>query len=227
MVERLAFLHTADGNIPPFEAAAVAAGFEASCHQVRSDLLARATEDGGVGPALEQDVREALEAKLAEADLVFLTCSSIGAVADKMRQQGVPVLRTDRVLADAVFADAVALPKAASIAVLVVAPTSVAPTTTLFKARQRAMKADRIPLDVFLLPEVWDHFLAGDMALYLDRLKSAVARFALTHPSYTHIALAQASMTRAADGVDAGGASLWTIPSATGAYLTQLKHLQG
>ncbi len=223
MVERLAFLHTVNSNIAPFDAAAVAAGFDASRHQVRSDLLARATQEGGVNAALEGDVEAALDEGLSKADLVFLTCSSIGAVADKMQGRGLPVLRTDQVLADAVFTDAIALPKGASVAVLVVAPTSVGPTSELFKARQSAMKAESIPMDVTLVPDVWDHFLAGDMARYLEGLRQAIIRFAAANPSYTHIALAQASMTKAAEGVDAGRASLWTIPSATKAYLAKLK----
>nr|WP_321443944.1 Asp/Glu racemase [uncultured Cohaesibacter sp.] len=223
MVERLAFLHTADSNVEPFDAAALAAGFGASRHQVRSDLLARATEEGGVSAALEADVEAALDEELSKADLVFLTCSSIGAVADKMQEQGLPIQRTDKVLADAVLADALALPKGASVAVLVVAPTSIGPTSNLFKAQQSAMKAEGVPLDVTLVPDVWNDFLAGDMARYLEGLKQAIVRFAAANPSYTHIALAQASMSKAAEGVDVGGASLWTIPSATKAYLAKLK----
>lgn len=223
MIDHLAFLHTVESNIAPFEKAAVSAGFDRPCHHVRPELLARATEEGGVGPALEADVVAALDKGLAEADLVFLTCSSIGAVADKMSQQGLPVVRTDQVLADAVLADAIASPHAASVAVLVVAPSSVEPTTALFKARQRAMKADHIALDVILLPEVWDYLLAGDMAQYLDSLRDAIAAFPLAHSHYSHIALAQSSMAKAAEGVEVGAASLWTIPSATGAYLASLK----
>ncbi|TLP48476.1 hypothetical protein FDK21_02110 [Cohaesibacter sp. CAU 1516] len=222
MVDRLAFLHTVESNIAPFDAAAVAAGFDVSCHQVRPDLLARATDEGGVSPALEDDVAAALNKGLAEADLVLLTCSSIGAVADKMHSSGQAVLRTDQILADAVLADAIASSKATSVAVLVVAPSSVDPTTALFKARQGVMKADNVPLDVILVPKVWDHFLAGDMDRYLARLNEAIASFPSDNPTYSHIALAQASMAKAADGVDSGQASLWTIPSATAAYLSSL-----
>ena len=101
---RLGLLHTSPVHVATFDALAAeeAPGVEL-VHVVREDLLAAAREHGpeAVADRVAEAVRE------LSTDVVLCTCSTIGAVAERV-DAAVPVLRVDRPMAQAAVAAAAA-----------------------------------------------------------------------------------------------------------------------
>jgi hypothetical protein len=108
-----------------------------------------------------------------------LTCSTLGPAA-----AAAGALRADAALAEAAVAGG------GAVEVLCAAPGTLAATAELFGA---AAGRTRARVTIRLIPGIWDLFLAGDRAAYVER----IARDAEASRADV-VALAQASMTPAA-----------------------------
>jgi hypothetical protein len=180
-VPRIACLHTAPSNISLFEAEAERLGVRL-VHAVRADLLEHAERAGGVSDTLRHDTVAALDALAAEAEMVLLTCSTLGACAVP------PYLRTDAALARA------AVQGGGRVAVLCAVETTLGPSRDLF---ENAAVATGARIDMHLVQGAWARFRAGDTPGYLAMLADS-ARVAQAGGASV-VALAQASMAGATD----------------------------
>jgi hypothetical protein len=190
----LVFLHTGEVHTANFQALVdqLAPGTPTR-HWVREDLLRRAETAGSatpeiLGEAQDELIRLAGEGKGAGA--VLLTCSTIGAAAERAAAtSSVPILRVDRPMADE------AVRAGRRIAVAACVPTTVAPTIALLE--QAAADAGRsIEIEVHLLEEAWPLFLAGDQRAYVEKVAQGLREAAKQSDA---VVIAQASMAGAAD----------------------------
>lgn len=175
----IACLHTADSNIPIFDAACPAD--VTLRHEVRADLL-EAAADGlslGVVAKTQSQLRQMAEG----ADAVLLTCSTLGSAAEGV-EVGVPVLRVDQALARQACGDG------GVVAAICAAPSTLGPTRDIFEWEARRTGAD---VRIVLVDSAWEIFLSGDLDGYVQAIAGA-ANLAAADV----VALAQASMAPAA-----------------------------
>jgi Asp/Glu/hydantoin racemase len=192
--KRLGLVHTSATLVPIFQqlCAAKLPGvevFNIADDSLIKDVIAR----GKLTPLTARRVLGHIaSAEQAGADLIMVTCSSIGpAVEASAPLIGVPVLRVDQPMAD----KAVTLGK--RIGVIATLPTTLEPTADLI--RRRAAAAGRTVEVVSRLCEgAFDALMSGDAArhdaMVAGALKELAARVDV-------IVLAQASMARVVDGL--------------------------
>lgn len=186
---RITCLHTADSNIAVFEAAAHT--IDLPClelrHAVRPDLLTAAEQSGGLTADIAQHTKAALLALSKEADVVVLTCSTLGPAIEGMSMQtSMPILRVDTALART------AVKAGGKVVALCAVGTTVAPTTRIFLEAARDTHAH---VEVLLIPGAWELFKAGDLNGYYTAIANAADQ---AYVAGAHIvALAQASMAPA------------------------------
>ncbi len=192
---QIACLHTIDGNIAVFEAAAAATGLPCGTlsHAVRADLLASAKRMGGLTEAIRAETACVLGELSKTADAVLLTCSTLGPAVEELAQGPIPVMRVDLALAR------LATAKAGNIVVLCTASTTLGPTSRLFGQEAAGRPCE---IEVRLVPEAWPFFKAGDKEGYLRSI--ALAADSAYRDGAATVAFAQASMAGAADLVTAG-----------------------
>ena len=136
---RIACLHTAQSNVAVFDAAlaAVASTGVSLHHEVRADLLAAAELEGGLTRQIVQQTAEALRGLSEGADVVLLTCSTLGPAAEIAADDAsIPILRVDAALA------AEAVKNGGSVAVLCAVETTVEPTRWQFEAAAQVTGAE-------------------------------------------------------------------------------------
>jgi hypothetical protein len=184
-VTLVACLHTAASNVAVLDAAAAPLGVGLR-HAVREDLLARAETAGGLTVDIAAATQVALASLAAAADVVLLTCSTLGPAAEGLQVRA-PVLRIDAALAEQAVA------KGGRVVALCAVETTMAPSQALFA---RAAAATGATISVELVPDAWAAFRAGDIARY-HVLVAAAADRAFAAGADT-VALAQASMAGAA-----------------------------
>ncbi len=99
---KIACLHTAQSNVAVFDKAARALNLpqDALTHKVMPHLLEQAQAAGGVTPEIEKETIAALADLRTDADVVLLTCSTLGGAADFLAQDP-GIMRVDRALAQA------------------------------------------------------------------------------------------------------------------------------
>ncbi|EJM99380.1 aspartate/glutamate racemase family protein [Phyllobacterium sp. YR531] len=192
---RIALLHTAESNVVGFEQAGRTLGLSEGTlvHEVRADLLLAAREAGGLTASIAKDTALALRALTSHADVVVLTCSTLGPSIDEVGAKSVPILRVDAALAEH------AVRGGGLVVALCALDTTVEPTTRLFAQTAAKIGAQ---VDVRLIPDIWDLLLAGNHAAYYDAI--AKAADAAYDKGASVVALAQASMSPAADLVMRG-----------------------
>ncbi|GJE62100.1 aspartate/glutamate racemase family protein [Methylobacterium trifolii] len=188
---RITCLHTAQSNVAVFDVALAAAALTGVTlhHEVRADLLAAAEREGGLTKQIAQRTAEALRCLCDGADVVLLTCSTLGPVAEIAADDAsIPIIRVDAALA------AEAVKDGGSVMVLCAVKTTVEPTRRLFEAAAQATGAE---VSVCLVPGAWAAFKAGDR----DRYLAMVARASddAMRGGATRVALAQASMAEASN----------------------------
>ncbi|ELY4301071.1 glutamate racemase [Cronobacter turicensis] len=183
---KIACLHTAQSNVAVFNEAARALNLpqNALTHKVMPHLLEQAQAAGGVTPEIEKEAIAALADLRTDADVVLLTCSTLGSAADFLAQDP-GIMRVDRALAQA------AATAGQPVMVLCAAPTTLHPTAALF----RASLAPTTPLGVEIIPEAWALFQSGQHEAFHQRIAQA-AEQAFARGAGC-VALAQASMAGA------------------------------
>ncbi|VBR46321.1 Asp/Glu racemase [Burkholderia pseudomallei] len=161
----IARLRTAAGNVPLFEQAGAAPGVPTGSltHAVRPDLLAAAERAAaaGAGALPEPSAAHLRGARRACArrHAVVLACSALGPSVDALAAHPKPTVRADAALAHACAraGERIAVPCAA--------PSSERPTRALFERQARETLAR---MEVWVVPDAWARFRAGDAAGYRD-----------------------------------------------------------
>jgi Asp/Glu/hydantoin racemase len=188
----LGLIHTSATLVPVFAQLCKAKLPGVDTFNIVDDSLVRAI---GARGALAADIARRVAGYIASAeaggaDLVLVTCSSIGpAVEAAAPFAAVPVLRVDEPMADA------AVRAGARIGVIATLPTTLHPTTDL--VRRRAAKAGKqIEVTSRLCEGAFDALMAGDAAKH-DALVGTALKELSTQVDV--IVLAQASMARVVD----------------------------
>lgn len=192
----LGLVHTSATLVPVFAQLCKAKLPGVETFNIVDDSLVRAIGQRG---ALTADIARRVagyisSAEAGGADLVLVTCSSIGpAVEAAAPFAAVPVLRVDQPMADK------AVQAGRRIGVLATLPTTLNPTSDL--VRRRAAGANRgIELTARLCDGAFDALMAGDAARH-DALVAAALKDLSNQVDV--IVLAQASMARVVDTLPA------------------------
>ena len=194
MTQRLALIHTVGPLVPVFASLAdeLLPGVE-RMDTVDEGLLGETIAAGRIPAAtaerLEGHVRTALE---RGADLVLVTCSSMGPAVDALATaRGWPLVRVDEAMADRAIATG------RRIGVIATLRTTLEPTADLVRARARVL--GRAPDDMEIVTHLCDGAFAalkaGDLADHDARVRVGLADLL---PRVDVVVLAQASMARVA-----------------------------
>ena len=155
---------------------------------VDDSLLADARAAGHVTPSIvRRMVAYATAAQSAGADAIFNTCSSVGEVADVMRQAvDIPVVKIDDVMA------AEAVQSGKTIAVVATVPTTLGPTVRLVERKAREAGKE-VTINRHLVEGAFDVLVAGDAKKHDEMVSAEIVRAA---QAADVVVLAQASMAR-------------------------------
>ncbi|NOR31036.1 MAG: hypothetical protein GQ539_08060 [Sulfitobacter sp.] len=179
---KITCLHTDQSHVEGFTRRFTNEGWEGALeHIVRPDLLVRAQSDGT--EAVAADVAALLD-PFTQADTVLCTCSTLGAMAERLG--GDNVLRIDRPAMEA----------AASYGAVMLAiclESTRDPSVALFEDCSKG----RAP-DVVFCKDAWPHFEAGDSPGFYRAIAQSVGAAMIGAPDTDCIVLAQASMQGAA-----------------------------
>ncbi len=191
---KLALIHTVGSLVPVFRDLARELVPQAETVDVVDEaLLGETIEAGRIPPATAERLAGHVEQAVREgADLVLVTCSSVGPAVDAIgAQSGHPVLRVDEALADA------ALRIGSRIGVIATLSTTLEPTADLI--RRRAEVLGRAPGSVEIVSRVVDGAFSELKAGRLERHDELVrAGLRELLPQVDVVVLAQASMARVA-----------------------------
>jgi Asp/Glu/hydantoin racemase len=190
---KLALIHTV-GSLPPVFAALAREslpGIETT-DTVDEALLGETIAAGRIPQATADRLAAHVDAALREgADLVLVTCSSMGPAVDALAGRGLPVLRVDEALADA------AIRAGTRIGVIATLSTTLEPTAALIRRRATVLGREERRIDI--MTDVVDGAFAELKAGRLDRHDELVrAGLRRLIPKVDVIVLAQASMARVA-----------------------------
>lgn len=131
-------------------------------------------------------------AEAAGADLILVTCSSIGAAIETAAGlTGVPVLRVDQPMAD------LAVKTGKRIGVIATLPTTLGPTSDLVK-RRAAIAGKEIELTAKLCEGAFEALMGGAPEKHDEMVAKALAELS---SEVDVIVLAQASMSRVVDSL--------------------------
>lgn len=208
-MRKVVLIHTVEGNVKVFGdlVREIAPDLPAE-HVVDESLLGDTIAAGALTDEVRQRFRERAEAARRDgADVIMLTCSSVGPSADGLGDElGVTVLRVDEAMAER----AVELGPAVGVAATL--PTTLGPTAELI---QRAADTLGRPVQVTtrLAEGAFDALRTGDGARHDDLVMAALQELAA---EVDVIVLAQASMARAVGGaasLDANGRAVPILTS--------------
>lgn len=185
----IAFLHTGEVHIKTFESITKAIDPTVSTyHRVQQDFLTHAMTHG-TDESLEIQIRAVINELALMAKVVVCTCSSIGAIAEKLNGlNGAVVQRIDRAMAD----KAVKLTANENNHILVAAAleSTIEPTLSLINDSAKSLD-QTVHVSHCVVPNAWQHFESGD----LDKYKKSIAVHLDSLDSHASvIVLAQASM---------------------------------
>ncbi|MBV9354635.1 MAG: aspartate/glutamate racemase family protein [Chloroflexi bacterium] len=197
MSETLALLHTVSGLVPTFGQLCQELLPEAEVfHMLDESLLKNTIRSGHLTPTTARRVvGHVASAEEAGADVVLVTCTSIGAAVEMARSLvGVPVVRVDEAMADE------AVRRGRRIGVAATLRTTLEPTTDLLRRRAAAAGGETRQVVPHLCQGAFEALGAGDSARHdaavADGLRTLMAQVDV-------IVLAQASMARVAQALPA------------------------
>lgn len=193
MPKRLALIHTV-GSLPPVFADLARESLPGveTRDIVDEALLGEAIAAGRIPEATAARLGAHVEEALHDgADLVLVTCSSMGPAVDALVARGFPVLRVDEALADA------AIRSGDRIGVIATLSTTLGPTADLI--RRRAAALGREPGQVAIVTELvqgaFAELKAGNLDRHDELVRDGLRRLI---PQVDVVVLAQASMARVA-----------------------------
>jgi Asp/Glu/hydantoin racemase len=205
MTKTLALIHTSPVLAPTFtQLASELLPDVRVFHMVDESLIKNTIATGSMSKATARRVFALIEsAQQAGADVVLVTCSSIGKAVEFARPLiDIPVLRVDEPMANA------AIDKGSKIGVAATLRTTMEPTLQLLKdtAANRQKKVEIIPC---LCEGAFEALLSGQSDRHDQMVSEALQGLAET---VDVIVLAQASMARVIPGLPAGGAPILSSP---------------
>ncbi len=206
MSARIFFVHTVSGLVESFGklAAEIIPGAEV-CHISDDSLIRGVLDAGGLTPAIRRRICDhVVWAAQNGADAVQLTCSSVSPCADLAGQLvSVPVLKIDEPMVEQAVA------KYSKVGVIATAPTTLAPSTGLIRDKARDLGRP-VEVESVLCEGAYQAFLAGDREkadeIVREHLRGLMKRVEV-------VLLAQASMARVAESLDAGEAIVPVLSS--------------
>jgi Asp/Glu/hydantoin racemase len=213
----IAFVHTALGLPPVFDALAdeLLPGVE-RFHLADESLLGVTRRVGRLTPATSRRVLATIESAVdAGADLVVVTCSSIGAAVEAAQPfVDVPVLRIDQPMADA------AVRAGRTIGVLATLQTTLEPTSDLVTRRAASARRE-VNVVSRLCEDAFDALARGERDEHDALVRAGLEELAREADV---VVLAQASMARVADGVGDVGVPVLSSPRLGMERVAELAH---
>jgi len=190
--KKLGLIHTSATLVPVFAQLCKDKLPNVEVFNIADDSLVKGIRDAGsLTATIVRRVAGYLEsAKLAGADYIMVTCSSIGpAVEAGAKLIGVPVLRVDQPMADQAVATG------EKIGVIATLPTTLEPTADLI-LRRAALAGKQIELTSKLCEGAFEALMAGDATTHDAKVAAALKELS---QQVDVIVLAQASMARVVD----------------------------
>jgi len=183
MTHTIAFLHSSPANVATFDVLLDGAGVE-TLHSVHPEWLDRARSQG-VDLDLLADVRAHLATLAAKSDLVLCTCSTLGPIAESMKDARI-------VRVDAPVMDAAVAVGGEVLLVLCLESTLAASRHLLERSFEAAGR--KAQYRVLMCADAWPAFEAGDMAEFSANIARWVRAALSVEPSISCVVLGQASM---------------------------------
>ena len=190
---KLALIHTV-GSLPPVFAALAEEALPGvdRTDLVDESLLGDTIAAGSLQAATRERLASHVEGAIRDgADLVLVTCSSMGPAVDDLASRGLPVLRVDEALADA------AVRTGARIGVIATLSTTLEPTTALVRRRAEALGQPHGEVEIVteLVDGAFAELRAGNLERHDELVRDGLRRLI---PRVDVVVLAQASMARVA-----------------------------
>lgn len=182
---KISFLHTAQVHVETFETLLKAVNPDVDCdHHVAPDLLARAQTDG-----LEQVAAETTQrlVDLSKADAVLCTCSTLGALVDRIAQKHPNVTRVDRPLMEAAC-------KLGPNPMVAICLESTRDATLSLLQDCAAQSGTKITPNLVLCDTAWKFFEMGDTGGFSETIAKTIGNAIAQSEKPDCIVLAQASM---------------------------------
>ena len=195
MQKTLGLIHTSATLVPVFQQLCSEHLPDVKVFNIVDDsLIKNVISCGELTPATARRVVNYVgSAEAAGADMILVTCSSIGAAVEASAAlTKVPVLRVDQPMADK------AVQTGKRIGVIATLPTTLGPTSDLVK-RRAAIAGKEIELVSKLCEGAFDALMSGDAATHDKMVAAALKELSA---KVDVILLAQASMARVVDTLD-------------------------
>lgn len=194
MAPKLALIHTVGTLVPVFADLARELAPDAERTDVVDEtLLGETIAAGRIPDATAERLERHVEAALAGgADLVMVTCSSVGPAVEAIAERrGWPLLRVDEALADR------ALELGSRIGVIATLSTTLEPTADLIRRRAAAggRPEGSVEIVTYLCDGAFEALKAGALEEHDERVRTGLRDLA---PRVDVVVLAQASMARVA-----------------------------
>ncbi|MFV8466048.1 aspartate/glutamate racemase family protein [Flavobacterium sp. LB1P62] len=192
----LGFVHTSATLVPLFQQLSneFLKGIE-TFNIVDDSLIKDVIKKGKLMPnTAARVVSHVQAAEAAGADVILVTCSSIGvAIETAATLSGVPVIRVDQAMAD----EAVQISN--KIGVIATLPTTLEPTSDLVK-RRAELAGKNVTISSKLCEGAFEALMSGDTAKHDEMVAEALKELM---KEVDVIVLAQASMARVVDSLSA------------------------
>lgn len=192
----LGFVHTSATLVPLFQqlSAEFLTGVE-TFNIVDDSLIKDVIKKGELMPNTAARVVQHIQAaEAAGADVILVTCSSIGqAIETAATLASVPVIRVDQAMADE------AVQTGNRIGVIATLPTTLAPTSDLVK-RRAAFANKNVSITAKLCDGAFEALMSGNAAKHDEMVAKALKELML---EVDVIVLAQASMARVVEALSA------------------------
>lgn len=196
MGKRLAYLHTVAGLTATFKALSdeLLPGIDLF-HIVDESLLQNTIRANQLTPqTMRRLLRLVISAEEAGADVLMVTCSSVGPAVEASRPfVSIPVLRVDEPMAELAVQSAVTIGVAATL------PTTLKPTADLI-SNVAARQGKSIQVISKLCKGAFEAVVSGDPARHDQLVSAGLQELA---PQVEVIVLAQASMARVVENLPA------------------------
>lgn len=188
-MKKIGLIHTSATLVPVFQQLFNEKSVQAEVFNIVDDSLIKDVIAKGrlEDKTAQRVINYVASAEDAGADLIMVTCSSIGrAVEQAAEKAGVPVLRVDQPMADR------AVTEGKRIGVVATLPTTLEPTSDL--VLRRAQKAGKeVELVSRLCEGAFEALMGGDAAKHDEMVRQALLELS---EQVDVILLAQASMAR-------------------------------
>lgn len=205
MVANLGFIHTVSALAPTFSALAAELLPQTTTTTIADELLLKSTlRDGRLTKETEERLADHVQSLTRfGVDAVLVTCSSVGAVVDRLAAgSDVPLLRVDRPMAER------AVELGPRVGVVATLRTTLEPTAELI-ARTAAQAGTTAEVVAALCDGAFDALGRGDTRRHDELVEGALTEVGR---DVDVIVLAQASMARVADGLDGIGVPVLSSP---------------